>query len=44
VSAGEKIIMTGIQGAKSGETVRPHELAPEELNDQSPASSAAHKQ
>jgi membrane fusion protein, multidrug efflux system len=44
VTAGDKIIMSGIQSVKSGETVHPHELAPGELNDQSPASSALQKQ
>jgi membrane fusion protein, multidrug efflux system len=42
-SAGDKIIVTGIQGVKSGDTVHPHDLAPNELNDQSLASSAPQK-
>jgi len=44
VTAGDRIIMSGIQNVKSGETVHPHEWAPGELNDQSPASSASQKQ
>ena len=43
VAAGDKIIMTGIQNVKSGEAVQPHELAPGELNDRSPASAASQK-
>jgi membrane fusion protein, multidrug efflux system len=42
-NAGDKIIVTGIQGVKSGDTVHPHDLSPDELDDHSLASSAPQK-
>ncbi len=43
VAAGDKIIVTGIQRVKSGDTVHPHELAPGELEQQPLTSSASQK-
>jgi membrane fusion protein (multidrug efflux system) len=44
VAAGDRIIMIGVQGVKSGDTVHPHDLAPGELGDQPLTSSAVQKQ
>jgi membrane fusion protein (multidrug efflux system) len=44
VAAGDRIIITGIQRVKNGDTVRPHELAPGELESQSLASTPSQKQ
>jgi membrane fusion protein (multidrug efflux system) len=43
VTAGDKIIVTGIQGVKSGDTVHPHALTPGELDQQPLTSSALRK-
>ena len=43
VAAGDKVILTGIQGVKSGDTVRSHEYVPGELDNQSLTSSAPRK-
>jgi membrane fusion protein (multidrug efflux system) len=44
VAAGDRIIITGIQRVKNGDTVQPHELAAGELDTQSLASSPSQKQ
>jgi membrane fusion protein (multidrug efflux system) len=44
VAAGDRVIITGIQRVKNGDTVQPHELAQGELDTQSLASSPAQKQ
>jgi membrane fusion protein (multidrug efflux system) len=44
VAAGDRIIITGIQRVKNGDTVQPHDLAPGELDIHSLASSPSQKQ
>ncbi len=44
VAAGDKIIITGIQAVKSGDTVHPHDLAPGELEGRPLTSSAVQTQ
>ena len=43
MTAGDRIIMTGIQNVKSGDTVHAHELVPGELDKQSLATSPSRK-
>lgn len=44
VAPGDKVILTGIQSVKSGDTVHSHEYVPGELDNQSLTSSAPRKQ